>query len=353
MMIPVPILAKTSIMPTDAGENMAVSLALAALAFVITIIIGRPYITWLRQNNVGKRIRLELGDTHKSKVGVPTIGGIMFITTIVLLTVVFNLYGRLSMLLPIFVLIVTTILGVMDDRTTLMNTEAAEGEQYGMSGRTKLIVQTAVATIAALIMHLPDPYGLGLSHIYIPFIGRFDIGLLYVPIAIFAIVAMSNAVNLADGIDTLAAGLAAIAFVSYGIIAYLQGQLGVVTLCFITVGALMGYLWFNANPAQVFMGDAGSLSLGSLLAVAAFMTGQWLLLVVVGFVFVLEAASNIIQTGYFKYTRKKYGEGRRVFLRAPIHHHFQLKGWSDTQVSLRFWLIGMISGLLGVALALM
>lgn len=347
------ILAKTSIMPVGAGENMAVSLALAALAFIITIIIGRPYITWLRQKGYGKRIRMELGDTHSSKVGTPTIGGIMIIFTVVLLTISFNLYGRLSMLLPIFVLVSTAILGAIDDMTTLVGSVNKAGQEDGLAGRYKLLVQTAIATIAAFVMHLPDPYGLGLSHIYIPFFGRFNIGWVYIPIAIFAIVAMSNAVNLADGLDTLAAGLSAIAFVSYGIIAYLQGQLGVVTFCFIMVGALMGFLWFNANPAQVIMGDAGALALGSALAVAAFMTGQWLLLVVVGGVFVAENLSVIIQTGYFKYTRKKYGEGRRVFRKTPIHHHFQLLGWSEMQVALRFWLVGMMAGLLGVALALM
>lgn len=347
------ILAQASIMPTGAGENMAVSLALAALAFIITVIVGRPYITWLRQRGIGKRIRMELGDTHASKVGTPTIGGIMIIFTVVLLTVSFNLYGRLSMLLPIFVLVSTSILGAIDDMTTLVGSVNKAGQEDGLAGRYKLIVQSVIATIAAFIMHLPDPYGLGLSHIYIPFVGRFDIGWVYIPIAIFAIVAMSNAVNLADGLDTLAAGLSAIAFVSYGIIAYLQGQLGVVTFCFIMVGALMGFLWFNANPAQVIMGDAGALALGSALAVAAFMTGQWLLLVVVGGVFVAENLSVIIQTSYFKYTRKKYGEGRRVFRKTPIHHHFQLLGWSESQVALRFWLVGMMAGLLGVALALM
>lgn len=347
------ILARTSIMPSDAGENMAVSLSLSALAFIVTLIIGRPYITWLRQHNIGKRIRMELGNTHSSKVGTPTIGGLMIVFTVVLLTVMFNLYGRLSMLLPIFVLVSTSILGAIDDKTTLVGSEAQEGDEYGMAGRYKLLVQTTIAAIAAFIMHLPDPYGLGLTHIYIPFVGRFNIGWTYIPIAIVVIVAMSNAVNLADGIDTLAPGLSAIAFVSYGIIAYLQGQLGVVTFCFTMVGALMGFLWFNANPAQVFMGDAGSLALGSALAVAAFMTGQWLLLGVVGAVFVAENVSVILQTAYFKYTRKKYGEGRRMFRRTPIHHHFQLLGWSDNQVALRFWLMGMVSGLLGVALALM
>jgi phospho-N-acetylmuramoyl-pentapeptide-transferase len=168
------------------------------------------------------------------------------------------------------------------------------------------------------------------------------------PIAIIAIVAMANGVNFADGLDTLAAGLAAIAFVAYGVIAYGQGQVGVVTFCFTMVGSLLGFLWFNAHPAQVFMGDTGSLAIGASLATAAFMTGQWLLLPVVGFVFVVELLSVIIQVSYFKLTG-----GKRVFRMTPIHHHFEKLGWSETQVTMRFWIIGMICGLLGVALALL
>jgi phospho-N-acetylmuramoyl-pentapeptide-transferase len=163
---------------------------------------------------------------------------------------------------------------------------------------------------------------------------------------------MANAVNFTDGLDTLAAGTAAVAFVAYAIIAYRQGQLGVVTFCFTMVGALMGFLWFNAPPAQVFMGDTGSLSIGAALAVAAFMTGQWLLLPVVGAVFVAEALSVTLQVSYFKLTRRRFGEGRRLFKMAPLHHHFEMLGWSETQVTMRFWMLAMMAGLIGVAMAL-
>jgi phospho-N-acetylmuramoyl-pentapeptide-transferase len=210
-----------------------------------------------------------------------------------------------------------------------------------------------ISIVAALIMYLPDPWGLGLHHMYIPFFGRFDIGWVYLPIVAFAIIGMANAVNLTDGLDSLSAGTAAIAFVTYGIIAYRQGQLGVVTFCFIMVGSLMGFLWFNASPAQVIMGDTGSLAIGASLATAAFMTGQWLLLPIVGGVFVAETLSVMLQVGYFKLTRRRYGEGRRLFRMTPLHHHFERLGWSETQVALRFWLVGMMSGLLGVALALL
>jgi phospho-N-acetylmuramoyl-pentapeptide-transferase len=188
---------------------------------------------------------------------------------------------------------------------------------------------------------------LGLHSAFIPGIGRIDIGLLYIPIAIFLIVGFSNAVNLTDGLDTLAGGTAAVAFVAYGIIAFLQGQVQVVAFCFIMVGALLGFLWFNSHPAQVIMGDTGSLALGASLATAAFMTGQWLLLPIVGIVFVAEATSVSLQVAYFKLTK-----GKRIFRMTPIHHHFELIGWTEPRITLRFWLVSMMAGLLGVALAL-
>jgi phospho-N-acetylmuramoyl-pentapeptide-transferase len=333
----------SSVMPQDQNENMAVSLALAGLAFVLTLIIGRPTITYLRQKKYGKQIRLEGPETHAVKAGTPTMGGIMIAITVVILTAAFNLVGRLSMLLPIGVLVAAATLGAIDDRMNLVG-----GTKRGMTARFKIAWLSVFGIVAALILYLPDPYGLGLHHIYIPFLGRYSIGILYLPIAAFAIIAMANAVNFADGLDTLAGGLGAIAFVAYGIIAYRQGQVGVVTFCFLMVGACMGFLWFNAHPAQVFMGDTGALAIGAALATAAFMTGQWLLLPVVGLVFVAEVLSVVIQVVYFKITN-----GKRIFKMTPLHHHFELLGWSETQVTVRFWMVGMMAGLIGVALALL
>jgi phospho-N-acetylmuramoyl-pentapeptide-transferase len=241
------------------------------------------------------------------------------------------------------VLLAAGFLGAVDDRMNLVG-----GSKTGMTARFKFAWLTVFGLVAALVLHLPDPYGLALHHIYVPFLGRYDIGWVYLPIAALAIIGMANAVNLTDGLDTLAGGLAAIAFVAYGIIAYRQGQIGVVTFCFTMVGSLMGFLWFNAHPAQVFMGDTGALAIGAALATAAFMTGQWLLLPVVGFVFIAETLSVIIQVLYFKWTK-----GKRIFKMTPLHHHFELIGWSETQVTMRFWMIGMMAGLLGVALALL
>ena len=337
-----------SVMPRDKNENMAVSLALAGLAFIVTLIIGRPLITFLRQHRVGKRIRVDGPETHLVKTGTPTMGGLMITISVVVITLLFNVLGRLSILLPVGVLLAAGFLGAIDDRMNLVG-----GAKTGMTARFKFSWLTVFGVVAALVLHLPEPIGLALHHIYIPFFGRYDISLLYLPVAAFAIIGMANAVNLTDGLDTLAAGTAAIAFCAYGIIAYRQGQVGVVTFCFTMVGALMGFLWFNAHPAQVIMGDTGSLAIGAALATAAFMTGQWVLLPVVGFVFVAETASVMLQVSYFKYTRRRFGEPRRLFKMTPLHHHFEMHGWSETQVTMRFWMLGMMSGLLGVALALL
>jgi phospho-N-acetylmuramoyl-pentapeptide-transferase len=334
-----------SVMPVDQTRNMAFSMGLGGIAFVLTVIIGRPIITYLRMKKVGKQVREDGPETHFKKIGTPTMGGVMVAATVVIITLVFNLAGRLSMLLPTGILLASGLLGAIDDRMSLVG---GSGLKHGLSARFKMAWLLLFGTVAALVLHLPKPWGLALHHMYVPFTHRFDIGIWYLPIAIVAIVGMANGVNFADGLDTLAAGLAAIAFVAYGVIAYGQGQVGVVTFCFTMVGSLLGFLWFNAHPAQVFMGDTGSLAIGASLATAAFMTGQWLLLPVVGFVFVAELLSVIIQVSYFKLTG-----GKRIFRMTPIHHHFEKLGWSETQVTMRFWIIGMISGLLGVALALL
>jgi phospho-N-acetylmuramoyl-pentapeptide-transferase len=191
-------------------------------------------------------------------------------------------------------------------------------------------------------------WGLDLHSVAIPFFAvKFDISLWYLPVAMFIIVGTSNAVNLADGLDGLAGGTAAIAFAAYGVIAFLQGQVYLVTFCFTVVGATLAFLWYNAYPAQLFMGDTGSLALGATLAVVALMTGQWLLLPVVGIVFVAETLSDILQVGYFKLTH-----GKRIFKMAPLHHHFELLGWSEVQIVQRFWLAAMLAAMIGIALAL-
>jgi phospho-N-acetylmuramoyl-pentapeptide-transferase len=207
----------------------------------------------------------------------------------------------------------------------------------------KLGSLTALALAAALILY----YGLDARSINVPHFGKYEIGLVYIPVAVAILVGTTSAVAVTDGLDTLAGGTAALAFGAYGVIAFLQEQTFLATFSFTVVGATLGFLWYNAYPARVIMGDTGALALGSALAVVALMTGQWLLLPVVGVVFVMEALSVVIQVAYFRLTG-----GRRVFRMSPLHHHFELLGWSEPQVVTRFWLIGMVGGLLGIALAL-
>jgi phospho-N-acetylmuramoyl-pentapeptide-transferase len=327
-----------SFMPLDPLDNLALSLTLSGLAFIVSVTLGRPYIEFLRRHRIGKQIRIDGPEGHQTKTGTPTMGGILFTGTVVALTIIFNLWGRLSMLLPLGVLVGCSVLGGIDDKLNLVG-----GPTAGMTARFKMVWLVLFATITALVLYYP----LDLHNIYIPFLGQYDIGLLYIPIAVVAVAGAANAVNLTDGLDTLAGGTAAVAFTAYGIIAFLQGQVQVVTFCFTMVGALFGFLWYNAHPAQVFMGDTGSLALGASLATAAFMTGQWLLLPVVGAVFFAETVSVMLQVLYFKRTG-----GKRLFRMTPLHHHFELLGWSETQITMRFWLAGMMAGLLGVALAL-
>jgi phospho-N-acetylmuramoyl-pentapeptide-transferase len=180
-----------------------------------------------------------------------------------------------------------------------------------------------------------------------------DVGIWYVPIATITIVAMANAVNLTDGLDGLAGSIALLCFVAYGIVAFLQGQFPLLSFCFTMVGALLAFLWFNSHPAELFMGGLGSLALGATLAAVALMSFQWLLLPIIAVIFVAEAGSVVIQVTYFKLTRRLSGVGRRVFKMTPIHLHFEVLGWSETHITQRFWIIGVLAAMLGIALALL
>jgi phospho-N-acetylmuramoyl-pentapeptide-transferase len=324
---------------------MAYSLTLGTIAFLLAVIWGRPFINLLKQLKIGKGIRIEGPSTHQVKTGTPTMGGLMVLIPVLVITGVlnvanvlgFNLIGR-SIMVPMMVMIAFGTLGAVDD---LMGVKVIT---TGLLGRYKLLWQLIFALVTTLFLH----YVLDLRSIAIPGIAqKIDIGWFYIPVAMLFIVWTSNAVNLTDGLDGLAGSIAAVTFTAYGVIAFLQGQIYLVAFAFTVVGALMAFLWYNAHPAELFMGDTGSLAIGATLAVVALMTGQWLLLPVVGFVFMAEAASVVLQVGYFKLTK-----GKRLFKMSPLHHHFELLGWSETQVTQRFWLVGILSAMLGIALAL-
>lgn len=334
-------------------REATVALALAGLTFLLTVIWGGPLIAILRRFKIGKQIRIDEPLRHQTKMGTPTMGGLMIIVPVLVITVMLNLVnlvrgnftGR-SILLPLTVLGAFTLLGAWDDWLGLSG--VARGA--GMRGRSLFIWQSVLALLAALVLYFVlDIHSLVLPAVPFPF----ELGYLYIPVAMFVIVGSSNAINLTDGLDGLAGLLSATAFAAYGIIALLQGQVFLVRFCFTLVGAVFAFLWFNAHPAELFMGGSGSYSLGAALAVVALMSGQWILLPLIIIMPVSVALSVIIQVTYFKLTRRLTGQGRRVFKMAPLHLHFELLGWSETQVVQRFWLVGLLAAMVGVGLALL
>ena len=333
---------------------MAYALALGTVTFLVAVIWGRPLITLLKHYGIGKQIRIDGPQSHQSKTGTPTMGGVLFVIPVLLITGVLNivdLWGLntigQSTLLLFFCLASHGILGAIDDWQGI---KGLHGRGEGMSARMKSGFQFLFATALVLTLYFGPPQ---LDFVGVPGVADYvTVGPLFIPLGIFIIIGSSNAVNLADGLDSLAGSLASVCFAAYGLISYLQNQIYLAVFCFVMVGALFAFLWYNAHPAQLFMGDTGSLALGATLGLVALMSTQWLLLPVIGLVFVAVALSVLIQVGYFKLSRRIYGEGRRIFKMAPLQHHFELLGWSEMQVKERFWIAGVLSGMAGVALAL-
>jgi len=325
----------------------SLALALSGLGFILSVIWGGPLLRVLKHFKLGKIIRVEGPESHITKMGTPTMGGIVIIGTVALITILLNaaqilglnLLGR-SVLLPLSVMLGYGVLGAVDDWEGIRGPRRG----LGMRARTKFILQVILAVITAFILkntlNVPDMLWPGLNM-------EINLGVWYIPLATFIIVAMSNAVNFTDGLDGLAGLICATAFAAYGAVAIMQGNTFVARFCFTLVGALFGFLWFNVHPAMMIMGDTGSLSLGAVLGVIALMTGQWILLPVIAIIPVSEAVSVVLQIVYFRLTK-----GKRLFKMAPLHHHFELLGWSETQIVQRFWLIGLLGAILGMALAL-
>jgi phospho-N-acetylmuramoyl-pentapeptide-transferase len=327
---------------------MAYALSLGTVAFLLAVIWGGPLIAMLKKYGVGKKIRIDGPTSHQVKMGTPTMGGLMILLPVFLITAALNianlfgltLIGR-SILVPMGTMVLFGMLGAVDDWAGVRGRRWGEG----LLARTKFAWQFLLALPIALVLY----FVLDTHSVALPGVAqKIDLGLWYIPIAMLVIVWFSNGVNLTDGLDGLAGSNAAIAFAAYGVIANLQGQTWLAAFCFTMVGATMAFLWFNAYPAQLFMGDVGALAIGATLAVVGLMTGQWLLLPIVGLIFVAEGASVVLQVGYFRLTK-----GKRLFKMAPLHHHFELIGWSETHVTQRFWLVGILAAMLGIALALL
>jgi phospho-N-acetylmuramoyl-pentapeptide-transferase len=332
---------------------MAFALTLGGFTFLMAVIWGSPLVEIMRRLKLGKQIRIEGPEAHISKMGTPAMGGILIVGWTLIISIVVNVVQLVqnleiaeSVVIPLGVMIAYSLLGAVDDYQGFRQRPGV-----GMLARYKIWYQVAIALVAALALYFVVNGGRGFVAMpTVPVL--LDIGLWYVPIATFVITSTANAVNLTDGLDGLAGIIAATAFAAYGVIAFLQGQQFLLVFAFVVVGACFAFLWFNAHPAQMFMGDVGSQALGGALGVVALMTNQWLILPIIAFVPVATTLSTIIQVLSAVLSRRFLGRDIRPFRMAPLHNHFVLLGWSESQIVQRWWLIGILMAMVGIALAL-
>lgn len=329
------------------------SIGSAVTAFLIMLLLGPWFIRKLKQYQIGQVVRDDGPESHLAKQGVPTMGGVLILTAIMGATLLWARLDNPLVWLMLFVTIFFGFIGSVDDYQKIKKMSSA-----GLSARGKLLLQIFGASVVGLFVLLHPGYDGSLS---IPFFKNVhpDLSWFYVVFAVLVIVGSSNAVNLTDGLDGLAAGPTLISASVYLVFSYLAGHVvlaeylqipyvqgagELAIFCGSMVGACLGFLWFNAYPAQMFMGDVGSLALGGALGGVAIIIKQEILLAIVGGIFVMEALSVILQVGYFKMSN-----GKRIFLMAPFHHHFEKKGWHEPKVVVRFWIVSVILGLFALA----
>ncbi len=340
--------------------------AAAITALLIAFWLGPKIIAALKRHQIGEAAKLEAPKTHLSKAGTPTMGGLIVLAAILIPTLLWGTLTNVYVLLIIFVTAALGAVGFLDDYLKVV-----KKKPKGLIGRYKIVGQVVVGLVVGAVIYFvpewidPDLWKLN-SSTTVPFFKNkeIDFGLLYVPMVIFVITATSNAVNLTDGLDGLAIGTSAIVALTLGVMSYISGNAllsnyltipflrgngELVVFCAAMSGAALGFLWFNAYPAQIFMGDTGSLALGGAIGALCVLTKKELLLPTLGFVFFAETVSVIIQRLYFKYTKKRYGEGRRVFRMAPIHHHFELSGWPEPKIVTRFYIVAILMMIVSLA----
>jgi phospho-N-acetylmuramoyl-pentapeptide-transferase len=322
-------------------------------ALLLSLILGYWIIPHLRRLQIGQYVRDDGPPNHKNKVGTPTMGGSFLLVSILISSLLWVDTKNLYIWLVLLVTVMYGVIGFIDDYLKVVRKSSK-----GLRVWSKLSMQTAIALCAGIVLYYHPYFDTRLTF---PFFKAFlpDIGVGYIVLAILVVVGTSNAVNLTDGLDGLAIGPIIIAFLTYLAFAYLAGHVKIsqylqipyvrgagelAVVCGAVVGAGMGFLWYNSYPAQVFMGDAGSLSLGAALGMIAMVCKQEITLILVGGLFVVEALSVILQVGYFKITG-----GKRVFRMAPLHHHFELKGWPEAKVTVRFWIIAIMLALLSMS----
>jgi phospho-N-acetylmuramoyl-pentapeptide-transferase len=322
-------------------------------ALIISMVVGSWFIRKLKKLQIGQTVREEGPKSHFSKNGTPTMGGLMIIFSTLTATLLWAELNNPYIWLMVLVTLGFGLIGFLDDYLKVI-----KKHNQGLSGKAKLVGQTLVALVPAIWLYVSPTFDTTLT---VPFFKQFqpDLGILFIPFAVFVIVGSANAVNLTDGLDGLAIGPVTIAAAFYMIFCYLGGNIKIAAYLQIPyvrgvgelsiflgalVGAGVGFLWYNAYPAQVFMGDVGALALGGVLGTVALATKQEILLAIVGGLFVVEALSVILQVGFFKVSN-----GRRIFRMAPLHHHFELMGWPEPKVIVRFWIIAIILGLVSLS----
>ncbi|MEA3249208.1 MAG: phospho-N-acetylmuramoyl-pentapeptide-transferase [Patescibacteria group bacterium] len=332
---------------------------LTTLAFLLAIAWTPLLTNFLYKHKLGKKIRDArsapvFSKMHKDKAGTPTMGGILIWVTVLVLALVFHYGNRLigspffsgfdflsrsQTLLPLGALVASALVGLVDD---YFNVRGIGPRGGGLTVRHRLLVYAAIAAVGALWFYFKLDWDL----IRVPFIGSFNIGWWYIPVFITVIVATSFSVNEADGLDGLAGGVLMSCFATYGAIAFLQGKTDLAAFCGVIAGALLAFLWFNINPARFFMGDTGAMSLGVTLGIVAMLTNMALLLPIIGFIFVMESLSVIVQLLSKRFRKKK------IFISTPIHHHFEAIGWPEPKIVMRFWIIAGVTAVMGLILAL-
>ncbi|MDK2898963.1 MAG: phospho-N-acetylmuramoyl-pentapeptide-transferase [Patescibacteria group bacterium] len=338
-----------SIMLTELTNDLRGTFILSVISFVLSMLLtpiytflAYKYKFWKKQrtnSTTGEKLTVfNKLHANKFKRNIPTMAGIIFVISIMFITLMFNL-NRGQTWLPLAALAGGAFVGLLDDVINI------RGRGEGIAGLRSSLKFAMIAIIGVLLGWFFFAK-LGANSVNIPFFGDLTIGWLIVPLFAFAVVATGNAVNISDGLDGLAGGLAAIAFGSFGIIAMLQSQLLLSGFCFTVVGALLSYLWFNIYPARFMMGDVGSFALGASLGVVAMLTNTLLLLPIIGIIFVAEAGSSLIQI----FSKKVFK--RKIFISAPFHQHLEATGWPETKVTMRFWVIGCIVAFIGILLAL-
>jgi phospho-N-acetylmuramoyl-pentapeptide-transferase len=340
--------------------------AAAVTALVIAFWLGPKIIRVLQKRQIGEAAKLEAPKTHLAKAGTPTMGGLIVLTSVLVPTLLWGNLANVYMQLILFVTAALGAVGFLDDYLKVV-----KKKPKGLIGKYKIIGQLFVGfVIGAIIYFFPEWIDADLwkinSSTTVPFFKNleFDLGRLYIPMVLFVITATSNAVNLTDGLDGLAIGTVGIVALTLGVMSYISGNAvlseyltipflrgnGELTVyCAALAGGALGFLWFNAYPAQVFMGDTGSLALGGAIGALCVLIKKELLLPTLGGVFLAETVSVIVQRLYFKYTKRKYGEGRRVFKMAPLHHHFEMLGWPEPKIVTRFYIVAVLLMIVSLA----